>query len=98
MVRTKADSSCVKAVGAKALRKMTSSSAVASNGDKGKQGAGGNPYFSRETPSWQKEITSFFKPTAVDSVKTFEPASNDNNGEMSMDCQDDLSIKDASKG
>jgi hypothetical protein len=50
----------------------------------GTQGTGGNPYFPRETPSWQKEITSFFKPTAVDSVKTFEPASNENSGEMSM--------------
>jgi len=50
----------------------------------GKQGTGGNPYFPRETPSWQKEITGFFKPTAVDSVKTFEPALNEKSGEMSM--------------
>jgi hypothetical protein len=50
----------------------------------GKQGTGGNPYFPRETPSWQKEITSFFKPNAVNSVKTFEPASNENSGEMPM--------------
>jgi len=48
------------------------------------QGTGGNPYFPRETPSWQKEITSFFKPTAVDSVKTSEPALSGNSGEMSM--------------
>jgi hypothetical protein len=50
----------------------------------GKQVIGGNPYFPRETPSWQKEITSFFKPTAMDSVKTCEPASNEDSGEMSM--------------
>jgi len=50
----------------------------------GNQGTGGNTYFPRETPPWQKEITSFFKPTAVDSVKTFKPASNENSGEMSM--------------
>jgi len=50
----------------------------------GKQDTGGNPYFPRETPSWQKEITSFFKPTAVDSVKIFEPALNEKSGEMSM--------------
>ncbi|KAJ9601523.1 hypothetical protein L9F63_000266 [Diploptera punctata] len=85
MVRTKAESSSVKASGAKAPRKVTTSaqtsnSATGASDGKGKQqNAGGNPYCPRETPPWQKEITKFFKTN---------PKQNENNTKMDEDHQE----------
>jgi hypothetical protein len=51
----------------------------------GKQNTGGNPYFPRETPSWQKEITAFFKSITVESAKKSENLSNEKSSRgMSM--------------
>lgn len=64
MVRTKADTTGVKASGAKAPRKALSSTptrSVSSESDgKNKTHGGGNSYHPRETPGWQKPITTFF--------------------------------------
>lgn len=63
MVRTKADSTGVKASGAKAPRKVTVSTPTRSydsSDSKGKPSGGGNAYHPRETPEWQKPITTFF--------------------------------------
>lgn len=50
----------------------------------GKQNRG-NPYLPRETPSWQKEITGFFKSAAVESMKKSQTPSNEKGGrEMPM--------------
>ncbi|XP_053975382.1 PCNA-associated factor-like [Hylaeus volcanicus] len=56
MVRTKGDRVPSKAVGAKAPRKIASTSQK--KGGLGSKG-GGNPYHPRETPEWQKPITWF---------------------------------------
>jgi hypothetical protein len=51
----------------------------------GKQNKGGNPYYTRETPSWQKQITSFFKSAEVESMKKCQTPSNENSSqEVSM--------------
>ncbi|XP_034238602.1 PCNA-associated factor-like [Thrips palmi] len=64
MVRTKADTTGVKASGAKAPRKAVVStptrSSDSSGDSKGKPTVGGNSYHPRETPEWQKPITTFF--------------------------------------
>lgn len=50
-----------------------------------KQNIGGNPYFPHETPSWQKEITSFFKSAAVDSMKKTQiPSNEESSQEITM--------------
>ncbi|XP_015598113.1 PCNA-associated factor [Cephus cinctus] len=69
MVRTKAGSSSAKAVGAKAPHKVSNTAALRSSGSsegggKGRDYSGGNPYHPRETPNWQKPITSFFQQEA----------------------------------
>jgi hypothetical protein len=38
----------------------------------GQQNTGGNLYFPHETPSWQKEITHFFKSATVECRKKSE--------------------------
>ncbi|KDR09006.1 PCNA-associated factor-like [Zootermopsis nevadensis] len=102
MVRTKADSSFVKAAGAKAPRKISFSAhscggASSSDCGKVKQNIGGNPYFPHETPSWQKEITSFFKSAAVDSMKKTQiPSNEESSQEITMEAGDS-SAKDASQ-
>uniref|UniRef100_A0A1B6G4T3 PCNA-associated factor n=1 Tax=Cuerna arida TaxID=1464854 RepID=A0A1B6G4T3_9HEMI len=85
MVRTK-DSASVKVVGAKAPRKIsstTTSTAVSSGSDSKKKHSGGNSYCPRETPAWQKPITQFFgtsdKPctsTSCDKEQTTDEAEN----------------------
>ncbi|KAK3912412.1 PCNA-associated factor [Frankliniella fusca] len=70
MVRTKADST---ATGAKAPRKALSSTpsrSVSTDSDgKSKTYGGGNSYHPRETPDWQKPITTFFARPQPDSSK-----------------------------
>lgn len=90
MVRTKADSSSVKAACAKLPRKFTSCPTTSSTGQ---QNTGGNPYFPRETPSWQKEITNFFKSATVESRKKRAPTNESR--ERSMEVQEDSSTKHA---
>lgn len=76
MVRTKAGSSSVRVAGAKAPRKVAhvSISSTSTNSANGSSdsGKGGNPYFPRETPEWQKEITTFFTKPACDTTKESE--------------------------
>jgi len=63
MVRTKADTTAVKVSGAKAPRKTVSTptrSVSDSSDGKSKASGGGNAYHPRETPGWQKPITTFF--------------------------------------
>ncbi|XP_076759235.1 PCNA-associated factor [Xylocopa sonorina] len=78
MVRTKADRVPAKAVGSKAPHKAVKSTPVkkTSSGARGKSYSGGNPYHPRETPEWQKPITSFLNQnsmnTAADSSETQE--------------------------
>uniref|UniRef100_A0A1B6KGJ9 PCNA-associated factor n=1 Tax=Graphocephala atropunctata TaxID=36148 RepID=A0A1B6KGJ9_9HEMI len=88
MVRTK-DTASVKVVGAKAPRKVTPSAATSSvgsssSGDSKKKCSGGNPYFPRETPAWQKPITQFFgtsdKPCTSTSASTCDKEQEMNNG------------------
>ncbi|XP_012276233.1 PCNA-associated factor [Orussus abietinus] len=61
MVRTKATSLTVRTSGGKAPRKFTAAAPMSvSNGAQSKTYSGGNPYHPRETPNWQKPITTFF--------------------------------------
>ncbi|XP_069682054.1 uncharacterized protein [Periplaneta americana] len=64
MVRTKAESSSIRVAGGKAPRKVAHISSCRPNCATGSSDPmkGGNSYFPRETPVWQKEITTFFKP------------------------------------
>ncbi|KAJ1528311.1 hypothetical protein ONE63_006733 [Megalurothrips usitatus] len=68
MVRTKADAG-VKVSGAKADRKTFPTTPSRSGGEggdsKNKQYGGGNSYHPRETPGWQKPITTFFNRPAA---------------------------------
>ncbi|XP_046744829.1 PCNA-associated factor-like [Diprion similis] len=74
MVRTRADAGATRAAGAKAPRKnlggvsarMVIANAFADKG-KGKDHSSGNSYCPRETPDWQKPITSFFQRPSTES-------------------------------
>jgi hypothetical protein len=48
----------------------------------GKGNTAGNPYFPRETPAWQKEITHYFKSATMESKKKHEAPPNENSREM----------------
>ncbi|CAL1679762.1 unnamed protein product [Lasius platythorax] len=77
MVRTKADRVPAKAVGSKAPGKVRADTpGRKSNGKKsaGKSYGGGNPYHPRDTPEWQKPITSFMN-TSSSSKTTASNAS-----------------------
>ncbi|XP_029155593.1 PCNA-associated factor-like [Nylanderia fulva] len=78
MVRTKADRVPTKAVGGKAPGKIRAANPGKSNGKKsaGKSSGGGNPYHPRETPEWQKPITSFIN-VATSSTTTTDNKSKD---------------------
>ena len=92
MVRTKADTTGVKVSGAKAPRKALSTptrSASDSNDNKNKGYQGGNSYHPRETPGWQKPITTFFgAPSTI-------PKSSDGSGSSKAENSPDSSSPDA---
>ncbi|XP_046483589.1 PCNA-associated factor [Neodiprion pinetum] len=80
MVRTRADAGVTRAAGAKAPRKnlggvsarMVIANAFADKG-KGKDHSSGNSYCPRETPDWQKPITSFFhRPSNESGERSFK--------------------------
>ncbi|XP_011498266.1 PREDICTED: putative uncharacterized protein DDB_G0278921 [Ceratosolen solmsi marchali] len=63
MVRTKADAATRVAAGSKAPKKSANyahNNSTSSPTEKGKDNLPVNRYFPRETPSWQKKITSFY--------------------------------------
>ncbi|KAL6423781.1 hypothetical protein ACFW04_010331 [Cataglyphis niger] len=76
MVRTKADRVPGKAVGSKAPGKVSAGSAGKKNNGRksaGKSYGGGNPYHPRETPEWQKPITSFMNISSKTTTSNASP-------------------------
>lgn len=86
MVRTRSDFSGVR-VSTKAPRKQSSTSSSTPGKSSKKNEGGGNPVCPRETPAWQKEITSFF-PTKQSSDEGSSTSTSTNSSESSNTSND----------
>ncbi|CAL7937786.1 unnamed protein product [Xylocopa violacea] len=91
MVRTKADRVPTKVVGGKAPHKSVKSTPVkkTSSGNKGKNYSGGNPYHPRETPEWQKPITSFLNQSSANKATDSTETQENNNAGSSKEAENE---------
>ncbi|XP_072767732.1 PCNA-associated factor [Anoplolepis gracilipes] len=100
MVRTKADRVPTKAVGSKAPGKKVGAATFSGNNSNGRKNAGksyggGNPYHPRETPDWQKPITSFLNVTTKATTINASPMKEKNEDQVSNSNSEDLNAEES---
>ncbi|GAB1869199.1 PCNA-associated factor [Camponotus japonicus] len=98
MVRTKADRVPSKAVASKAPRKASTGTPVRKNNGRknvGKSHGGGNPYHPRDTPEWQKPITSFMNTSSKTTTSNASPGKEKIENQASSSNCEDLNIEES---